>query len=348
MIDTARVRQAFTEQAAYCHSLESPFTERLCRVIGAHVDVGSTVGRAILEWQGNPAALGDSVPLRVAGALHALARAQQPLSEMYPPRDLPDEERLWEAVRAAFVTHQELFLKYLAVAPQTNEVGRAAPLMLGLLHLARNWRGPFALYEIGASAGLNMLLDRYRYDFGGAHWGDSRLLLRPAWDGPRPEVGVHVEIAARYGCDISPINIASLEERDRLISYVWPDQLERLSRLETAIGIASEDPPYVERREAAEWVEAHITPQANRGAATVAMHSIVWNYLPVESRTRINEHLRGCGAAATTSAPLMWLRYELEPGTGAAELRVTTWPGEADVLLARGKPHGNAIHFLNG
>jgi hypothetical protein len=152
-----RVRQAFVEQASHCRALGSPFTAQVCRVIGRRLDMETPVGRAILGWRGDPSPLADCVPLRIAGALHALARSQGDgaLTELYPPRPMPADGRLWDAIRAAVSAHPNVFLDYLARTPQTNEVARAAPLMLGLLHLTRERQLPIVLREIGASAGLN-------------------------------------------------------------------------------------------------------------------------------------------------------------------------------------------------
>lgn len=182
------VRRAFAEQAAWCEMLGSPFTSRLCAVIGARLDRRSAVGRAVLDWPGPaPNALGEAVPLRLAGALHALVRrhAAPELRAVFPPNTLPTADALWRAVSAALVQHEEAILGGLASPPQTNEVARAALLFAGLLVVAAATRLPIALHELGASAGLNLNLDRFGYRYGDVVRGDpaSPVQLAPRWHG---------------------------------------------------------------------------------------------------------------------------------------------------------------------
>lgn len=352
-MSASEVRAAFGEQATWCARLGSPFTALLCRTLAERLSDASAVERSVLGWRGNPFAQADALALRVCGALHALARANQVpgLSALYPPAPSPPPEVLWEAIRAAFEQHESHFEKFLATAPQTNEVGRSAVLMCGFLAIARRTELPLHLFEIGASAGLNLIPDRYRYRFGERHWGRDAAspLLTPTWTGAPPPVQAPFQVAGRRGSDIAPLDLSSSDERARLSAYVWPDQTDRLSLLEAALATARQDPPRLERMDAAAWVEQNLC-RSDAPARTVQVlyHSILWHYLTEEGRNRITAHMERCGAQATSERPLAWLRFELDEASPPASLRLRLWPTGEEMLIARAQPHGQAITYLSG
>ncbi|MGH8317060.1 MAG: DUF2332 domain-containing protein [Steroidobacteraceae bacterium] len=345
--DSQAVRSAFRSQAEYCRRLGSPFNACLCEVLATDLDGSSAGGRAILGWTGDSSPLADNVPLRVTGALNALARSQAApyLAALYPPNPLPDAGQLSRAVLRALDEDPARLLEFLSSPPQTNEVGRSAVLIGGFLTIARRTRLPLDLYEIGSSAGLNLRADCYGYDLGGAGWGarDAALRLVPGWKGPSPPVDTGLTIRSRRGCDANPIDLQSARARERLISYVWADQSDRIARLEAAISIALAIPVAIDCAEAADWVERQIKLAPVGGATRVLFHSIVWSYLSKESRRRICAHLNCAGVAARSDAPLAWLRFEIaEP----PELRLTLWPSGEETLLARAHSHGAWVRWL--
>lgn len=351
MPDEVAVRESFREQAQWCDKLGSPFTALLCRTLAEHLDSGTSAGSAILGWAGDPRASADALALRVAGALHAVARSgrEPALQDIYPPAPLPDGLALWQACRSAFERHAQRVHDYLALAPQTNEVGRSGVLIAGLLLFAQRFSVPLHLFEIGASAGLNLHADRYRYRFGAATWGDAQVPLEiaPAWSGNAPPVDVALHVASRQGSDIAPIDISLDAQRARLLSYVWPDQVDRLHRIEQAIDIALAQPTRLEAMDAADWVELRLPPHdAARAGGRVLLHSVFWNYLPPAAQRRIEARVAACGATATPAQPFGWLRFELDPVNGPAALTLTAWPGGEARLVARAHPHGTTITYL--
>jgi hypothetical protein len=223
--------------------------------------------------------------------------------------------------------------------------------MAGLLVIAAETGGlPFALHETGASAGLVLVLDRYEHRLGGVAAGTPGAPVRiaPAWEGDPPPAGAPVRVARRRGCDLDPLDVTSPADRERLLAYVWPDQTDRLARVEAAIGVAAADPPRLDRAEAAAWTEAALDPDAaEAGVTRVLMHAVALQYAPEGTTARIAAHAARVGAAATGEAPFAWLRFEADPEFGErGSLRLTLWPGGGERVLALGDTHGEALHWL--
>ena len=343
------VRTAFAQQAVWAEKLGSPFMARLTAVIGERLDRSGKVGRRVLDWPGRPDAGADNVTLRLCGGLHALARkgAAPALTACYPPYPIPDETRLWTAVDAALHEHESVILPWLDNAPQTNEVGRSAVLMAGLAVVADRFGQPIEMFELGASAGLNMLLDQYHYDLGGRRAGDpsSPLHMTPEWRGPPPPEA-RVSIASRAGVDLRPMD--PIRDGDRLLAYVWPDQPERLLQLEAALKIARDSPPTIEQGDAAAWLEKKLALPVEPGRTRVVLHSIAYQYFPPETQGRITKAIQEAGALASETRPLAWLRFEMVTGESKPSLRLTCWPEGEERLLAWCHPHGKSVRWLEG
>jgi hypothetical protein len=338
----ASIRAAFAFQADWARRIDARFTERLCTALAEVVDRSTLVGTRLLDWSGDP--LADALVLRLLGGLHALVRADAlpTLAAAYPPHRPGSDAELGALLAAAL--GDERLLPWLDSPPQTNEVGRSAVLMAGLKVIAATFGLPLRLFELGASGGLNLRLDRYAYDLGGLCFGpgDAPFVLAPEWTG-LPPADATVEIVARAGVDIAPIDVA--RNRDTLLAYVWPDQPDRATRLAAAIDAFVADPVTVVRSDAAPWVEAVVAPR--EGIATVVLHSIAFQYFPPDSQRRIATHLARVGATSTKAAPLAWLRFEMEPGPPALPaLRLTVWPDGKERLLARAHPHGASVEWL--
>lgn len=337
----------FDKQARACDSMGSPFTATLCRLLIATLDHDTETGRTVLDWPGDPFA--DALALRLCGGLHALVldNADTALAACYPPEGNP--EKLADILPGAIARHDARLAGGLANAPQTNEIARSAALYPGLLEIARKTRLPLALNEIGASAGLNLLADRFAYRFNTLETGDrdSTVSLAPEMRGDRlPDPRGKLTVASRHGCDIAPLAIADPAARLRLRSYIWPDQPERLRRLDAAIALAGATPFALTAGDAAGFVGDSL---ANRrlGQAFVLFHSVMWQYLPDSTQNAISDALDRAGNAATRDAPIAWLRMEglggVEPHAG---LRLTLWPGGETRLLAHCDWHCRWLEWL--
>lgn len=171
MSGAAAVRAAFEAQAVHCAGMGSPFTARLSRLCAARLTPGDAVSDQVLGWTGDPSPRAEGLPLRLAGALHwlVLSGKMPALAAVYPPNEVSDAV-LWEAVTTAFTTFTPLILQRLEGPPQTNETARSAALCPGMLTVAALTGLPLVTSELGASAGLNLIWDRFAYRFGTAAW----------------------------------------------------------------------------------------------------------------------------------------------------------------------------------
>ena len=255
------------------------------------------------------------------------------------------------ALLAVLAEPTEVILDALTRDPQTNEVGRSAALATGLAVVGAEARLPIRLFEIGASAGLNLRIDRYWFDAGsGAVWGDPESVVRFGPDDyeGQPRFSAHTTIAERRGCDLDPIDASTENGALALQSYVWPDRPERLDRLRGALAVAARTRVEIDAASADEWVDDQVRPEA--GSATVLMHSIMWQYLPDAARDRITATMAARGSIATADAPLAWLRFEPAPDLTHPETRLRCWRGDADAgsdrLLATSTFHGPPVRMI--
>lgn len=340
--------EAWARQIAFCDAGGSPFTARVLEAAWAERECGGSLAWLLPNWPGN--AWADAVPLRVAGALHALALsgADTELAALYPPaRDTFDSERGPAAVARALAAHRALVAEYLASAPQTNEIGRSAVLLGGFTAIARATALPLATLEIGASAGLNQHWYRYRYELGVACWGDaaSPVLIASDWQGRPPPLPARIDVASHAACDLSPVDLSAPGAALRLLSYVWPDQHERLARLRAAIALAHSLGMDVEAADALDWARRELSV-TRPGRATVLYHSVMWQYLPEPTRAALRQAIAEAGARATGEAPLAWLAFEVAGADAECELALTLWPGGARRVLATAHPHGRWVRWL--
>jgi len=201
---------------------------------------------------------------------------------------------------------------------------------------------------VGASAGLNLRFDRFRYESPGFTWGDpaSPVRLSPVFEGAAPDLERHINVLERTGCDAAPIDPTHEDGRLTLRSFVWPDQPARRARLDAALEIAARVPATVERADACEWVAQRVAPAP--GAVTVVYHSIVMGYLGRDGMRRFAEVVRAAGARATHEAPLAWLCLEpsrREDGGWEYLVFLTLWPGGERRVLAHSTPHGPPVRW---
>jgi hypothetical protein len=329
-------------QAGHCARLGSPLYADLLQRAAVDAEEGGPTARILRGHEHDPP---DSMlALRLMGAVHrrVLEGAHPELGDCY---SRGDGDEAWAGFRRVLVEDREAIRALLGRPVQTNEVGRCAALLPGFLAVSKLTELPLCLLEVGASGGLNLRWDRYRYESDGFAWGDPGSPVRIGFEveGQAPGTSA-VEVAERRGCDPRPVDPTSEEGGLTLLSFVWPDQAVRLERLRAALSVAAEFPVAVDRAGAFEWTDRQLADE-RQGVATVVFHSIVMQYLPAAERQRFEGLMLAAGARATAAAPLAWLR--MEPAGERAEVRLTCWPGGRERLLARVGYHGNPVGLLD-
>lgn len=329
-------------QATACADSSSPLYGRVLDAVVADLRAGDVCAELLTGRGDDP--LGSALALRFLGGVHRIVlegRAPE-LAAFYPSVGGHDRGDPGPAFLTTVRRHHAEVSRRIEDGVQTNEVGRAAVLVGGYAAVAARTLLPLRVLEVGASAGLNLRWDHFAYDIGRCVAGDpdSPVRFSGVWEGEPPELPSAFAVAERAGCDRNPLDATTPEGRLTLMSYVWPDQIERFERLEAAIEVARRVPATVERADAAEWVAERLA-QSTPGVATVVVHSIVLQYLSPENRSRFRDAITDAGRRASGAAPLAWLR--MEPGGDRAELRLTTWPHGDERVLATAGYHGRPV-----
>ncbi len=350
IMEIAGVDQAIAWQADHSLQNSAPMTARVIRGMLGLLDSGTRCGERMKNWPG--LSLEDAMPLRLAGGFHNLhlTGADSRLAPIYAG-EVADQKAVDTIILAVTRDHDERLLGWFDGPPQTNEAGRSAGIMAGLLWLAERLGSRFELNEIGASAGINTMMERFAFDLGGVKAGpqDSPMRITPEWRGPPPPSGP-LEIVGIHGCDVAPVDLADREEALRLKGYVWPDTPARLARIDAAIAFARERPPMLTRADAGDWVLARLAAPQAAGVTRTFYHSIVWQYLPEETRDLIETAMIRAGSSATVDRPLAWVQLETNRQTFRHELRVRYWPkgkddGEGWALLGEAHAHGAWVEW---
>ena len=305
------------------------------------------MNRLLLQHENDTEA--RALPLRLMGAVHRLVlegRAPK-LARFYPSVGGTVEHKgAWSAFRETIEEQVENLQILINNPVQTNDVGRSGSLLGGFGLIAEQTQLALRLLEVGTSAGLNLRWDQYRYEWSGGAWGDvaSAVRLENVFLGKAPSIPSHIEIVERAGCDPARVDISSESGRLTLLSYTWPDQIDRIHRLDAAIKIARSVPCAIEEAHGADWLEQHLQ-RPFPDAATVVFHSVVWPYISEGERERICRIIHNAGSLASESFPLAWLR--MEPNKDEAfEIRLRIYPGFEEQVIATSSPHAPSVSWL--
>ncbi|MBV7259516.1 DUF2332 domain-containing protein [Erythrobacter sp. WH158] len=347
--------EALDWQATHADENNAPCTARIVRALAKVRDSDTATGRRIANWEG--LTLKDAMPLRMAGGLHHLLLSGQDdrLARVYSGQ-ITDQGLIDALVCELVETYDTQLLPWLDGPPQTNEAGRAASIMGGLLWVAQRAIPKLELFELGASAGVLTMLERYRFHLGETAVGPlgSPMQIEPAWrgEGAPPAPPENFQILSVRGCDVGPIDLADPDSALRLKSYVWPDAPGRMARIDAAIALASAKPPELVKQDAGEFVTAMLAEPQTEGVTRVMFHSIMWQYMPASTQEAITAEFEAAGAEATEERPLAWVSLETDPATFRHELKVRLWNGSAEDgtthLLSHAHPHGAWVEWLDG
>jgi hypothetical protein len=336
-------RGAFLIQEHYCSKMDAPIYAGICRALAAGLTRDSRTGARVLNWPGEPTR--DALPLRLIGGLHALVLdgADDELAAIFAG-EISEPGALQAALTRVLARDDDALYPWLDGPPQTNEPGRSGALILGLIDVARRFGPKLEILEIGSSAGLNLLIDRYRFGLGGAMLGpaDAPLTITPEWRGEPPELPP-LDIVSVRGCDVKPLDVTDPAVQRRLAAYVWAEKPERMARLATAVAMVRDKPARLDRADAADWIEARLAEPQTEGVTRVMMHSVVWQYLPRATAERIRAAMRAAGGRATTERPLAWVSMEPDRAVAHQVISVRTWPGSGREVLATAHAHAQWV-----
>lgn len=227
---------------------------------------------------------------------------------------------------------------------QTNEPGRCATLLPVLAGLPQ----PLALIEVGASAGLCLYPDRYRYRYDGlpplGPAGGPVLACRTAGPVPIPER--LPSVVWRAGADLHPLDVRSAQDVRWLECLVWPGQPDRLDRLREAVRVARADPPLLVRGDLNRVVR-DLVSRVPSGATPVVMHSAVLAYLSPENRDTFVTAMRDLpGHWISNEAPHVLPSVAARLPRPAPRHRATFTLSLDGHPLAFTDPHGDSLEWL--
>jgi hypothetical protein len=342
-------------EAAKADSFGKPLAAMLMRALARTVPRSGDLGRLLAAWPGDLAQ--DAITFRLAAGLHALARTGRApgLEVLYAADEgeaaLPDPRALEEAVLAALETHAVMLGQWIAHPTQTNEVARVAGLVAVLMALDGQAPMPCEIFELGASAGLNLNFPHYACRIGQALAGTpgSPVELAPEWRGNTDHLPPARPLAVlrAVGVDLNPLDPACPRDCARLEAYVWPGERARSQRLAAALAIARCHPPEVARGHAGAWLAGELAKPQPSGVRRVVFHAMVMQYADPHERSAIAAALAAAGAQARPDRPLVVVGMEWRADRAAVELMVTRWDGGPrsgePQLAAQCHPYGEWI-----
>lgn len=313
------------------HAHGSPLYAELCEVVARSPEMLRVVSR--IE---NP-----PPPNVFYAAVHYLLMKGEDsdLARFYP--SLVDDPRSPEHVGDPFrnfvLAHEETIVELGRTKfTQTNECRRCVALLPAI------WATGFSrfhLIDLGASAGLNLLADRYRYRWNGMEWGpDSPVVLETELRGAAP-VPADIDVLSRTGLDLNPIDPDDPADRLWLEALVWPEHGERRQRLQAALEMASGAVLHMVAGSALDTL-GPVLDGLPAGEPAVVMHSFTLNQFTLEERDRVSEIV----AERRDERPVARVFFEhMRREDAWHTIGIDT--GSGQTVLGEGHPHGEWVEF---
>ena len=237
---------------------------------------------------------------------------------------------------------------------QTNELRRCAYLLPAFSWIAAQTRRPLALIEVGASAGLNLLFDRYAYRYA---LGDAAVCAGEPGSPVEIDAGCCVvsgatlslgapSIACRTGIDLNPVDLAEEDAYTWLRALIWPEHHDRVRRLAAARTLWRAQPPVLVRGDAVDVLPALLDAVAEE-ATPVVFHTHVLNQFTPAAADALEAIFRRHAA----TRQIHRLGNDLGGGTAKQYvLRARVYQGEAmqETVLGYADGHARRIEWLAG
>lgn len=297
------------------------------------------------------------IPLVFFSTVNALVLRErpQPLVEFYPYLHRPARvaTEAWPFFRAFCLEHQEELRRLLPTARmQTNEVTRCANLLPAFKLVYERSGKPLALIELGASAGLNLAWDRYGYIY---HAPDQRVIEYGDASSPvklhcqvtgEPPLPIEVSISWRRGIDLFPLDITNEQDVRSLLSYIWPEEVERYHLLAQAIELARLTPPVLQAGDALHLLPELLESHKDEREETLC----VYHSYAISRSQAISGQIKDLLARASTQREIYEIALETDPETRlhpTLELfRYRAGNMVSSELLARCSLHGEHMEWL--
>jgi len=328
-------KEVFRRQAVHFTMLGSPV-------------YGHLAGRLAEDPRPARAILGDEASwdlgLRLFGAVHYLELTGA------APVALSGE---WDDFAAALADHETELARFVREqGVQTNETQRCVALVPAFLTVAAASGLPLDLIELGPSAGLNLVFDRYGYRYGEGTFGDLDAKLR--FDAvergrvPAALLKTPIEVHSRMGVDLSPIDVTNSDDVMLLKSFIWPGLDERVARLDAAIEtfLTTPNRPTLIQGDYVDLLPGLLADRAE-DRLTVVYQTASTGYLTPGRYAELKRSLEHAAADGRPLALVSSRRHdETETGTeDGFELAIRVWP-EADRFTALVDFHGNWVDWL--
>jgi hypothetical protein len=325
---------------------DGDLSDRLARRYLAFAE-NEAKGRSPLYEEISRAIIEDRWTLEFLGRLPPIK--QQPNLLLAAVRHICGTVSGWPEFQMLLRSHSvEVAAVMMERSTQTNEPARCATLLPVLAGLPQ----PIVLLEVGASAGLCLMPDRYGYSYGDhrvaptsvGRFSPPVFLCCASDNTPLPET--MPVIVWRVGLDLNPVDLNDADQVAWLETLVWPEEMDRLAHLRAALAIAKEHRPLVVRGDLRTDLPA-LAAQAPKDATLVVFHSAVLAYLERPDRLRFRESLRATAATwISNEAPQIVSDIVEEPPlphpSGSFLLTVDGHP------KAWTDPHGRSIQWIGG